>query len=176
MTLLTYRRLGKSGLKVSNLSLGTGTFHSKLDQSVAEELIRVAFEAGINFFDNSEDYGFGEAEVAFGNAIKNLNLKREDLVISTKVSWRSKGWGPNANGLSKKHIIECVNSSLKRLQLDYVDLVFAHRPDPEIPIEETVRAFNQLINEGRVFYWGTSEWSAQQLTEAHLVAQRLGLE
>ncbi|KXN68596.1 voltage-dependent potassium channel, beta subunit [Conidiobolus coronatus NRRL 28638] len=176
MAQVSYRRLGKSGLKVSNLSFGSGTFHSKLDQRVADELIKVAFEAGINFFDNAEAYGFGEAEVVFGNAIKNLNLKREDLVISTKVFWGTKGWGPNAKGLSKKHIIEGVNASLKRLQLDYVDVVFAHRPDPEVPIEETVRAFNQLINEGKTFYWGTSEWSAQQLTEAHVAAQKLGLE
>ncbi|KXN72668.1 putative aldo-keto oxidoreductase, partial [Conidiobolus coronatus NRRL 28638] len=176
MTQVTYHRLGKSGLKVSNLSFGSGTFDFKLGQSAADEIIKVTIEAGINFFDNAEAYGFGEAEVVFGNAIKNLNLKREDLVISTKVFRGTKGWGPNADGLSKKHIIEGVNASLKRLQLDYVDLVFAHRPDPEVPIEETVRAFNQLINEGKALYWGTSEWSAQQLTEAHLVAQRLGLE
>jgi voltage-dependent potassium channel beta subunit len=114
--------------------------------------------------------------VVFGNSIKNLKLKREDLVISTKVFFGTGGWGPNANGLSKKHIIEGVNASLKRLQLEYVDIVFCHRPDPEVPIEETIRAFNQLINEGKVFYWGTSEWSAQQITEAHVVAQKLGLE
>jgi voltage-dependent potassium channel beta subunit len=143
---------------------------------VADELIKVAFEAGINFFDNAEAYGFGEAEIVFGNSIKNLGLKREDLVISTKIFWGTKGWGPNATGLSKKHIIEGVNASLKRLQLDYVDIVFAHRPDPEVPIEETVRAFNQLIKEGKAFYWGTSEWSAQQITEAHVAAQNLGLE
>ncbi|KXN66297.1 voltage-dependent potassium channel, beta subunit [Conidiobolus coronatus NRRL 28638] len=176
MSQITYKRLGKSGLKVSSLSFGSGTFNSKFDQSVADELIKVAYEAGINFFDNAENYSLGEAEVVFGKAIKNNNLKREDLVISTKIFFGSGGWGPNANGLSKKHIIEGLNASLKRLQLDYVDIVFSHRPDPEVPIEETVRAFNQLISEGKVFYWGTSEWSAQQITEAHVVAQKLGLE
>jgi voltage-dependent potassium channel beta subunit len=139
-------------------------------------LIKFAFEKGINFFDNAEGYGRGEAEVVFGNTIKNNNLKREDIVVSTKIFFGAGGWGPNATGLSKKHLIEGLNGSLKRLQLDYVDIIFAHRPDPEVPIEEVVRGFNFLINQGKAFYWGTSEWSSQQITEAHSVAQRLGLE
>jgi voltage-dependent potassium channel beta subunit len=139
-------------------------------------LMKRAFEAGINFFDNAEYYAHGLSEEVMGKAIKNNNFKREDLVISTKIFVGTGGWGPNAKGLSKKHLIEGLNASLRRLNLDYVDLVFAHRPDPEVPMEEIVRVFNHLINQGKAFYWGTSEWSAQQITEAHVIAQRLGLE
>ncbi|KXN64963.1 Aldo/keto reductase [Conidiobolus coronatus NRRL 28638] len=163
MTQVTYRRLGRTGLKVSNISLGV-------------VLIKLAYERGINFFDNAEIYGLGQSEVVFSNAIKNNAIKREDIVVTTKVFWGTGGWGPNANGLSKKHIIEGLNASLERLQLDYVDVVYAHLPDPDVTIEEVVRAFNFLISQGKTFYWGTSEWSAQQITEAHVVAQRLGLE
>ncbi|KXN64964.1 voltage-dependent potassium channel, beta subunit [Conidiobolus coronatus NRRL 28638] len=176
MAQVSYRRLGKSGLKVSVLSLGVANWDKNTDQAKADELIKFAFEKGINFFDNAEGYGRGEAEIVFGNTIKNNNLKREDIVVSTKIFFGAGGWGPNATGLSKKHLIEGLNGSLKRLQLEYVDIVFAHRPDPEVPIEEIVRGFNFLINQGKAFYWGTSEWSSQQITEAHSVAQRLGLE
>jgi voltage-dependent potassium channel beta subunit len=138
--------------------------------------MKMAYEAGINLFDTAEVYSLGLSEILLGKAIKNNDFKREDLVISTKIFWGTGGSGPNANGLSKKHLIEGLNASLKRLQLDYVDLVFAHRPDPETPMEEVVRGFNHLINQGKAFYWGTSEWSAQQLTEAHAVAARLGIE
>jgi voltage-dependent potassium channel beta subunit len=193
MTQLTYRRLGKTGLKVSSLSFGVYTFTLESDQSKssidsilhfsnhfyigeADNIIKAAFDAGINFFDTAEGYGRGESEIVLGRSIKNNCLKREDLVISTKIFLGAGGWGPNAHGLSKKHIIEGLNASLKRLQMDYVDLVFAHRPDPEVPIEETVRAFNFVIAQGKALYWGTSEWSAQQITEAHVVARELGLE
>jgi voltage-dependent potassium channel beta subunit len=138
--------------------------------------MKVAFENGINFFDNAEVYDHGKSEVVMGQSIINNNFKREDIVVATKIFFGTGGWGPNAHGLSKKHLIEGLNASLKRLQLEYVDLVFAHRPDPETPMEEVVRGFNHLISQGKAFYWGTSEWSAQQLTEAHTVAARLGLE
>jgi voltage-dependent potassium channel beta subunit len=138
--------------------------------------MRIAFENGINFFDNAETYSAGLSEEVMGRSIKNNSFKREDLVISTKLYFGYGGWGPNATGLSKKHLVEGLNASLKRLQLDYVDLVFAHRPDPQVPMEEIVCGFNHLINQGKAFYWGTSEWSAQEITEAHAVAQRLGLE
>jgi voltage-dependent potassium channel beta subunit len=138
--------------------------------------MKVAFENGINFFDNAEFYALGKSEEMMGKAIKNNNFKREDLVISTKIFFGTGGWGPNATGLSKKHLIEGLDGSLKRLELDYVDLVYAHRPDIDTPMEEIVRGFNHLISQGKAFYWGTSEWSAQQITEAHTIAQRLGLE
>ncbi|KXN66301.1 voltage-dependent potassium channel, beta subunit [Conidiobolus coronatus NRRL 28638] len=177
MTQMTYRRLGRSGLKVSVLSYGSWMMiEEPAKQDLFDQLVKIAYEAGVNFFDNSEHYSFGKSEEVFGNAIKNNKIKREDIVVSTKICIGTGGWGPNATGLSKKHVIEGLNASLKRLQLDYVDLVFATRPDPETPIEETVRAFNLLINQGKAFYWGTSMWSAQQITEAHAVAQRLGLE
>jgi voltage-dependent potassium channel beta subunit len=138
--------------------------------------MKMSYDAGINFFDNAEYYTHGLSETVMGNSIKNNGFKREDLVISTKIFFGTNGWGPNAKGLSRKHLIEGMNASLKRLQLDYVDLVFAHRPDPEVPMDEIVRGFNHLINQGKAFYWGTSEWSAQQITEAHVIARELGLE
>ncbi|KXN71717.1 Aldo/keto reductase [Conidiobolus coronatus NRRL 28638] len=177
MTQMQYRRLGRSGLKVSVLSFGGWMIIDEpVDQDLFDRLMKMAYDAGINFFDNAEYYSLGLSETVMGKAIKNNNFKREDLVISTKIFFGTGGWGPNANGLSKKHLIEGLNASLKRLQLDYVDLVFAHRPDPETPMEEIVRGFNHLIDQGKAFYWGTSEWTPQQLTEAHTVAARLGLE
>jgi voltage-dependent potassium channel beta subunit len=138
--------------------------------------MKTAFDNGINFFDNAEEYSDGKSELAMGQSIINNKFKREDIVVSTKIFWGAEGNGPNVNGLSKKHLIEGLNASLKRLQLSYVDLVFAHRPDTETSMEEIVRGFNHLINQGKAFYWGTSEWSAQQITEAHAIAQKLGLE
>ncbi|KXN66298.1 voltage-dependent potassium channel, beta subunit [Conidiobolus coronatus NRRL 28638] len=177
MTQMQYRRLGRSGLKVSVLSFGSWMEPVEpVDQALFDKIIKTCYDNGINFFDNAERYGYGLSEEIFGKAIKNNNLKREDLVISTKIFGGTNGWGPNASGLSKKHLIEGLNSALKRLQLDYVDLVYAHRPDIDVPMEEIVRGFNYLIDQGKAFYWGTSEWSAQQITEAHTVAQRLGLE
>ncbi|RKP13871.1 NADP-dependent oxidoreductase domain-containing protein [Piptocephalis cylindrospora] len=171
---MEYRFLGNSGLKVSALSLGGWvTFGNQVDGNVTFECMKAAYDAGINFFDTAEVYADGQSEVVMGQAIKKYGWKRSDLVISTKLFWAGKG--PNDRGLSRKHIIEGTNASLARLSLDYVDLLYAHRPDPATPMEETVRAFNHVIDQGKAFYWGTSEWSAAQITEAHAVASRLGL-
>jgi len=168
---MKYRYLGNSGLKVSELSFGSWvTFGSQVDVDKAVSLMKIAFEAGVNFFDNAEVYSNGQAEEIMGKAIKKAGWKQKDLVLSTKIFWG--GDGPNDIGLSRKHIIEGMDNSLKRMGLEYVDLVFAHRPDIHTPIEETVRAFNHLINQGKAFYWGTSEWSAQQIMEAYGVARR----
>jgi voltage-dependent potassium channel beta subunit len=129
-----------------------------------------AYEAGVNFFDNAEVYARGEAETVMGNVVKKLGWKRSDLVISTKIFWG--GPGPNNTGLNRKHILEGTNASLKRLQMDYVDLIFCHRPDPYTPIEETVWAMNQVLQQGKAFYWGTSQWSAAEIMTAHAVARR----
>ncbi|KAK9710849.1 hypothetical protein K7432_008180 [Basidiobolus ranarum] len=135
--------------------------------------MRTAFEHGINYFDTAEVYAGGQSEIDMGAVIKRCGWKRSDLVISTKLFWGGKG--PNDRGLSRKHIVEGLNASLQRLQLDYVDIVFAHRPDPDTPMEEIVRAFNHVIDQGKAFYWGSSEWNAQQITEAHLIAKELKL-
>ncbi|KAJ3314783.1 ATP-sensitive inward rectifier potassium channel 1, partial [Gonapodya sp. JEL0774] len=132
-----------------------------------------AWKHGVNFFDTAEVYADGRSEIDMGKAFKSLGVKRSDLVVATKLFWG--GPGINDQGLSRKHIIEGTKASLERLGLDYVDLIFAHRPDNETPIEETVRAFNYLLDHGQAFYWGTSEWTAQQITEAHRVADKLGL-
>lgn len=168
---MEYRHLGASGLKVSALSLGAWvTYGGQVGEEVAFECMKAAYEAGVNFFDNAEAYANGNAELVMGNVIKKAGWKRSDLVISTKIFWG--GHGPNDTGLSRKHIIEGTHAALKRLQMEYVDLIFCHRPDKETPIEETVRAMNTLIDQGKVFYWGTSEWSAQQITEAYGIARR----
>jgi voltage-dependent potassium channel beta subunit len=168
---MEYRRLGSAGLQVSALSYGTWvTFGTQIGEDQAYELMKTAFDAGVNFFDNAEAYAGGDAETIMGKVIQRAGWKRSDLVISTKIFWG--GSGPNDKGLSRKHIIEGVDAALQRLQTDYVDLVFAHRPDIHTPIEETVRAFDHVINQGKAFYWGTSEWSASQIMEAYAVARR----
>eukprot|EP00002_Diphylleia_rotans_P008177 TRINITY_DN1791_c0_g2_i2.p1 TRINITY_DN1791_c0_g2~~TRINITY_DN1791_c0_g2_i2.p1 ORF type:complete len:359 (+),score=44.36 TRINITY_DN1791_c0_g2_i2:74-1150(+) len=178
---MPYRLLGPTGLKVSALSFGAWvTFKSQVDVEKAYELMRAAYEAGINFFDNAEVYADGEAERIMGLSIQRGVAEkvwdREDLVVSTKVFFGHSGKkGPNSKGLSRKHVVEGVERALERLQLSYVDLVFCHRPDPLTPMEETVRAMHHVIERGWAFYWGTSEWSAQQLTEALQIADRLGL-
>ncbi len=168
---MEYRFLGKTGLKLSALSYGSWvTFGDQVNEDVAYECMKVAYEAGVNFFDNAEVYAKGKSEIMMGNIIKKAGWKRSDLVISTKIFWG--GDGPNDRGLSHKHIMEGMNASLKRLQMDYVDLVFCHRPDLYTPIEETVWAMNLLIQQGKAFYWGTSEWSATQIMEAYGIARR----
>lgn len=171
---MKYRFLGKSGLQVSALSLGAWvTYGDQVGEEVAYGCMTAAYDAGVNFFDNAEVYANGNAEIVMGNVIKKTGWKRSDLVISTKIFWG--GDGPNDSGLSRKHIIEGVNAALKRLQMDYVDLVFCHRPDLYTPIEETVWAMNQVIQQGKAFYWGTSEWSAQQIMRAYGIARRENL-
>jgi len=168
---MEYRYLGRSGLKVSALSLGAWiTFGQQINDDFAYECMKVAYDAGINFFDNAEAYAHGNAEIVMGSLIKKAGWKRSDLVLSTKIFWG--GDGPNDTGLSRKHIFEGLNASLKRLQMDYVDLVFCHRPDIYIPVEETVWAMNQAILQGKALYWGTSEWSAQRIMEAYGIARR----
>ncbi|KAG0300761.1 hypothetical protein BGZ98_008922 [Dissophora globulifera] len=171
---MEYRYLGNSGLMVSCLSLGGWvTYGGQVGPEVAQQCMKTAFDLGVNFFDTAEVYSGGQCEIDMGVAVRKFGWKRSDLVISTKIFWGGKG--PNDRGLSRKHILEGTDASLKRLQLDYVDLLYAHRPDPDTPMEEIVRAFNHVINQGKALYWGTSEWSAQQITEAHVVAQRLNL-
>lgn len=168
---MEYRYLGSSGLKVSALSFGSWvTFGKQMNVDLAYECMKTAYESGVNFFDNAEVYAAGESEQIMGEVLKKAAWKRSDLVISTKLFWG--GQGPNDRGLSRKHLLEGIDASLKRLQLDYVDLLFCHRPDPHTPIEETVRAMTHIINQGKAFYWGTSEWSALQLQEAYTIARR----
>jgi len=171
---MDYRRLGRAGLKVSALSLGAWvTYGGQVGEAVARECMAAAFDAGVNFFDNAEAYAGGQAEIVMGNVIKQLGWRRESLIVSTKIFWG--GEGPNDVGLSHKHIIEGVNNALKRLQLEYVDLLFCHRPDPDTPIEETVRAMDIVIKQGKAFYWGTSEWRAADIMRADGIARQYGL-
>lgn len=171
---MEYRYLGKSGLQVSALSLGAWvTMGGQIDEDTSHECMQVAYDAGVNFFDNAESYSHGNGEIVMGNVIKKAGWKRSDLVISTKLFWG--GRKPNQTGLSRKHIIEGAGASLARLQMDYIDLIFCHRPDIYTPIEETVRAMNYLIDQGMAFYWGTSEWSAAQITEAYSIARQYDL-
>lgn len=168
---MEYRFLGNSGLKVSALSLGAWvTYGGQVGEQIAYDCMTAAYEAGVNFFDNAEAYADGNAEIVMGNVLKRTGWKRSDLVISTKIFWG--GEGPNNTGLSRKHILEGTQASLKRLQLDYVDLIFCHRPDQDTPIEETVRAMTHVINQGWAFYWGTSEWSAIEIRQAYDIARR----
>ncbi len=168
---MEYRYLGSSGLQVSALSLGAWiTCGGQVKEDKAEECMAAAYEAGVNFFDNAEGYDSGNAETVMGKVIKKKQWKRSDLVVSTKIFWGGKG--PNDRGLSRKHIMEAMNASLKRLKMDYVDLVFCHRPDYHTPMEETVWAMNILIQKGKAFYWGTSEWSAEEIMRAVAVARR----
>ncbi len=168
---MEYRFLGRSGLKVSALSFGSWvTFGEQIDEKVAYESMKAAYDAGVNFFDNAEAYAGGESETMMGNIIQKAGWKRSDLVLSTKIFWG--GEGPNDQGLSFKHIKEGTEAALKRLQTDYVDLIFCHRPDKHTPIEETVWGMNQVIKEGKALYWGTSEWSAEQIRQAYDLARR----
>ncbi len=168
---MEYRRLGAAGLRVSELSLGSWvTFGSQIDEEVAGRCMRAAYDAGVSFFDNAEAYASGQSEVVMGNVIRQAGWRRSDLVISTKIFWGGKG--PNDRGLSRKHILEGTDAALTRLGMDYVDLIFCHRADLHTPIEETVRAMNHVIQQGKALYWGTSEWTAQQITEAWEIARR----
>lgn len=166
--------MGGSGLKVSEFSLGAWvTYGGQVSEDDAMKCMSAAYDLGVNFFDNAEAYAHGNAEIVMGNVIKKLGWRREDIVVSSKVFWGGKG--PNDQGLSRKHIYEACKNSMKRLQLDYLDLFFCHRPDPSTPIEETVRAMDDLVHQGKILYWGTSEWSAADIMRAHGLAKELGL-
>ena len=169
---MQYRRLGKSGLQVSEFSLGSWvTFGKQVDQRDALEIMTLAYDSGINFFDNAEGYEAGVSETLMGEALAKLAWSRDSYIVSSKVFWG--GSKPTQRGLSRKHVTDACHAALKRLQVDYLDLYFCHRPDIDTPIEETVRAMHDLVQQGKVLYWGTSEWSAQQLTEAWAVAKDL---
>lgn len=171
---MEYRRLGKSGLKVSALSFGSWvTFSNQLKEKDALEIMSYAYDNGVNFFDNAEIYANGESEIIMGKILKKTGWGRDTYIVSSKVFWG--GELPTQIGLSRKHIMDGCHAALKRLQVDYLDLFFCHRPDQETPIEETVRAMDVLIRQGKVLYWGTSEWEAKQITEAYEVAAKYNL-
>ena len=175
MTML-YRPLGNSGLKVSALSFGAWvTFGNQIGDPVAKKLMHTAYDAGVNFFDNAEGYAAGQAERVMGDILKKSKWRRSSFIVSSKVFFGSEDKRPNQTGLSRKHVIEACHDALRRLQVEHLDLYFCHRPDPETPIAETCRAMHDLITQGKVLYWGTSEWSAAQLKEAFAVCDRLGL-
>jgi len=170
---MEYRRLGDSGLKVSELSLGFWvTYGNQVDFEVAQKCIMAAYDHGVNYFDNADIYGKSEAEKVMGKIIKNMD--RSKLVISSKVFFPMSD-GPNGRGLPRKHIMESAEKTLMRLGTDYLDLYFCHRYDAETPLEETVRAMDDLVRQGKVLYWGTSEWRASQITNAYRIADRWGL-
>ena len=168
---MRYRNLGKSGLKVSELSYGSWvTFSFQLDTELATEMLKIAYDSGVNFFDNAEVYANGESEVIMGKALKTLGFTRDTYCVSSKAFWG--GQLPTQRGLSAKHLTDACNAALRRLQVDYLDLFFCHRPDPETPIEETVRAMHALVIQGKIIYWGTSEWEAAQIEEAYRIAEK----
>ena len=165
-----YRHLGKAGIRVSEIGFGSWiTFGKQIGLSDVKKLMHTAVDHGVNFFDNAESYAHGEAEILMGRAARDF--RREDLVLSTKLFWG--GNGPNDTGLSRKHLIEGTKGSLKRLHTDHIDLLFCHRPDPQTPIEETVLAMDALVRGGYVFYWGTSEWSKDQIEAAFMAAEKM---
>lgn len=175
---MEYRRLGKSGLQLSILSFGSWvSFEKQIKDETADELMGIAYDNGINFFDNAESYAAGESERMMGRILKNKGWDRSSYLVSSKVFFGSHGKDnkPNQTGLSRKHVIEACNEALQRLQVDYLDLYFCHRPDANTPVEETVWAMNTLLQQGKILYWGTSEWSAAQIMEAHRVAAQSNL-
>ncbi|MBU6158608.1 MAG: aldo/keto reductase [Bacteroidetes bacterium] len=170
---MLYRRMGKSGLQLSVLSFGSWvTFQKQIEDKRADELMGIAYDAGINFFDNAEVYALGKSEEMMGRVLKNKQWDRTSYTLSSKAyfGWRGKENKPNQTGLSRKHLTEACHEALKRLQTDYLDLYFCHRPDKQVPIEEVVWTMNTLIQQGKILYWGTSEWSGVEIMEAHRVA------
>jgi voltage-dependent potassium channel beta subunit len=173
---MQYRRLGKSGVQVSTLSFGSWlTFGKQIEDNISEDLMKCAYDAGVNFFDNAEIYANGQSEIVMGKALKKMNWTRSTWMVSSKVFFGDGGKLPNQAGLSRKHIFEACHAAMHRLQVDYLDLFFCHRPDKNVPMEETVWAMNHLIAQGKILYWGTSEWSAQEIMEAHMVAKEYRL-
>jgi voltage-dependent potassium channel beta subunit len=173
---MNYRRLGASGLKLSELSFGSWvTYGNQMNDSLARECMAAAYDAGVNFFDNAEVYARGESESIMGRVLKALGWRRASYVVSTKFYWGLND-GPNEkNTLNRKYLMQAIDASLARLQLDHVDLVFCHRPDPDTPIEETVWAMHDMIASGKALYWGTSEWSAAEITAAWHIADKHNL-
>lgn len=167
---MEYKRLGKSGLQLSIFSLGSWiTFGNQINDTVSEDLMKTAYDNGINFFDNAELYADGASELVMGKVLKKMKWRRDSFVVSSKVYWGGKL--PNQMGLSRKHVVEACHAALKRLQVDYLDLYYCHRPDKNTPIEETVFTMNDLIRQGKILYWGTSEWEAASIMEAYAVAK-----
>ncbi len=173
---MEYRYLGKSGLQVSELSFGSWiTFGNQIDDSVSTRLMEIAYDHGVNFFDNAETYADGKSEIVMGNILSKLKWDRTSYLISSKAFFGDGGKLPNQTGLSRKHLIEACHAALKRLQVDYLDLYFCHRPDKKTPMHEVVWTMNHLIQQGKILYWGTSEWSALEIMEAHAVAEKYRL-
>ncbi|MGN6164984.1 MAG: potassium channel beta subunit family protein [Flavisolibacter sp.] len=175
---MEYRRMGKTGLQLSVLSYGSWvTFHKQIDDSIADELMSIAYDNGVNFFDNAEVYALGESERLMGRVLKKKNWDRTSYTVSSKAffGWRGKANKPNQTGLSRKHLMEACHEALQRLQVDYLDIYFCHRPDKTVPIEEVVWTMNILMQQGKILYWGTSEWSGVEIMEAHHVAAQYKL-
>jgi voltage-dependent potassium channel beta subunit len=169
---MQYRKLGKSGLQVSALSFGSWlTFGKQIEDKTSEQLMATAYDAGVNFFDNAEIYAKGQSEIVMGKVLKKMKWPRSSWLVSSKVFFGDGNKLPNQTGLSRKHVIEGCHAALQRLQVEYLDLFFCHRPDKNTPMEETVWAMNHLIAQGKILYWGTSEWSAQEIMEAHMIAK-----
>jgi len=176
---MEYRRMGNSGLQLSVLSLGSWvTFGKQIDDHISDRLMSMAYERGVNFFDNAEVYSRGESEKMMGRVLKSKNWERSSYIISSKAffGWHGEENKPTQKGLSRKHLMEACHEALERFRVEYLDLYYCHRPDSSVPIEEVVRTMNTLIQQGKILYWGTSEWSGAEIMEAHLHAQRLGLE
>jgi voltage-dependent potassium channel beta subunit len=166
--------MGKTGLQLSTLSFGSWvTFHKQIDDKIADELMGIAYDQGVNFFDNAEVYAAGESEKMMGRVLSKKNWDRTSIVLSSKAyfGWRGKANKPNQTGLSRKHLTEACHEALQRLQTDYLDLYFCHRPDKKMPIAEVVQTMNTLIQQGKILYWGTSEWSGVEIMEAHRIAE-----
>ncbi len=173
---MEYKNLGKSGLKVSRLSLGSWlTFGKQIGNNIASDLMDLAYDKGVNFFDNAEIYAKGESERVMGEILSKRDWRRDSYIVSSKAFFGEGGELPTQKGLSRKHLVEACDAALKRLKLDYLDLYYCHRPDKETPISETVWTMHNLIQQGKILYWGTSEWSAQEIMEAHMVAERYNL-
>lgn len=175
---MEYRRMGNTGLQLSTLSYGSWvTFAKQIDDGISDRLMSIAYDNGINFFDNAEVYARGESEKMMGRVLKSKDWERSSYAVSSKVffGWRGDNNKPNQKGLSRKHIFEACHEALERLQVEYLDLFFCHRPDKTVPIEEVVWSMNILIQQGKILYWGTSEWSAAEIMEAHMAARQLNL-
>lgn len=175
---MEYRYMGRTGLQLSVLSFGSWvSFHKQIDDSMADELMGIAYDHGVNFFDNAEVYALGESENMMGRVLKKKNWDRTSYTVSSKAFWGWRGTAnkPNQTGLSRKHLVEACHEALQRLQMEYLDLFFCHRPDKGTPIVETVWTMHNLIQQGKILYWGTSEWSGVEIMEAHRVANQYGL-